>query len=239
MSFCVQALYNGSNVNSFPMHSAAKFLLPLLLAPAFLPESAHANTITCTAPFNTCGGTDDSVIFSNFSFSPGFTILPDDRIRLIGNPDGSGSVTYLFDPFRDTSTVGSNVGSFTYTATLIPAGPAAIRTFVEAKVDSASNLSGLGTVTSSLSSSGLSPSAAYSKTGGVTAPQVIGIFQPYITSQTFTQSFDLNLNVGDNVITVTHNWTAKVEVPGPLPLLGAATAFGLSRKLRSRIRSAA
>jgi hypothetical protein len=220
------------------MHSAAKLLLPLLLAPALLPGSAHAITITCNTPFNTCGGTDDNVIFSNFSFSPGFAILPDDRIRLIGNLDGSGSVTYLFDPFRDTSTVGSNVGSFTYTATLIPVGPASIRTFVEAKVDSASNLSGLGTVTSSLSSSGLSPSAAYSKTGGATAPQVTGIFQPNLTSQTFTQSFNLEPAPGDSVITITHNWTAKVVVPGPLPLLGAATAFGLSRKLRRRIRSA-
>jgi len=29
------------------------------------------------------------------------------------------------------------------------------------------------------------------------------------------------------------------EVPGPLPILGAGVAFGLSRKLRQRVRQAA
>jgi hypothetical protein len=232
MSFRVQGVYNRSNVNSFPMHSAAKLLLPLLLAPALLPGSAHA-FITCNAPLNSCSGTDNNVIFSNFSFSE-YTPNPLDRIILSGNSDGSGAVTMVFNPFRSTPTV----GSFTYTATLIPA-PLFVYNFKDANVDSASVLSSGKTVTATLSSSGLSPAASYSKTGSITAPQVTGIFQPRLTSQTFTQDFNLNPAPTDFVITITHSWTAKgLPVPGPLPLLGAATAFGLSRKLRRRIRSA-
>jgi len=233
MGFCKQEPYNGSNVNSFPMRSAAKFHLPLLLAPAFLPGSAHA-LITCSAPLNSCSGTDNNVIFSNFSFS-GFTPNPSDTISLSGNPDGSGTVILLFNPFRNTPTV----GSFTYTATLIPT-PLFIFSFKNANVDSASTLSPGRTVTTSLYSSGLSTPASYSKTGGVTSPQVTGIFLPQLTSQTFTQVFNLNPAPTDFVITVTNNWTTNSSpVPSPLPLLGAATAFGRSRKLRRRIRSAA
>ena len=232
MSICVQELYNRYNENSFPMHSAAKFLLPLLLAPAFLPESAHA-LITCSAPLNSCSGTDNNVIFSNFSFS-GYTPGPLDTIRLFGNPDGSGSVSLRFFPFRNTSTA----GSFTYTATLIPVGPAAIRAFNEANAVIASLLSPNRTVTTVLSSDGLSPAASYSQTGSAKATSVTGLFLQDLTSQTFTQTFDLNPALADEVYNVSHQWTARVVVLGPLPLLGAATAFGLSRKLRSRIRSA-
>jgi len=214
------------------MRSAAKFSLLLLLAPAFLPGSAHA-LITCTAPLNSCSGTDNNVIFSNFSFS-GYTPNPSDTISLSGNPDGSGAVIMVFNPFRNTPTV----GSFTYTATLIPT-PLFIYTFKTADVDSSSTLSSGRTVTTSLNSSGLSPAASYSKTGSTTSPQVTGIFLPRLTSQTFTQNFNLNPAPTDFVITVNHNWTTKgLPLPGPLPLLGAVTAFGLSRKLRRRIRSA-
>ena len=232
MSFRVQALYNRSNVNSFPMRSAAKLLLPLLLAPALLPGSAHA-FILCTAPLSSCSGTENNVTFSNFSFS-GYTPGPSDTIRLFGNPDGSGSVSLRFNPPRNTSTV----GSFTYTATLTPVGPAAIRAFNNANAAIASSLSPGRTVTTTLTSSGLSPAASYSQTGTATATPVTGLFLQDLTSQTFTQTFNLNPALADDVFTVSHEWTARVVVPGPLPLLGAATAFGLSRKLRRRIRSA-
>jgi hypothetical protein len=35
------------------------------------------------------------------------------------------------------------------------------------------------------------------------------------------------------------NSFTQQPVPGPLPILGAGTAFGLSRKLRQRVKSAA
>ena len=214
------------------MRSAAKFLLPLLMAPAFLPESAHADII-CSAPLNSCSGTDNNVNFSNFSFS-GYIPGPSDTIRLFGNPDSSGSVSLRFNPPRNTLTV----GSFTYTATLIPVAQAPMRAFNDAEAVIASSLSPGRTVTTTLNSSGLSPAASYSQTGTASATLVTGLFLQVLTSQTFTQTFNLNPAPADEVYNVSHQWTARVVVPGPLPLLGAATAFGLSRKLRSRIRSA-
>jgi hypothetical protein len=45
--------------------------------------------------------------------------------------------------------------------------------------------------------------------------------------------------VGDGkILTLFENGYRQTEVPGPLPLLGAGAAFGISRKLRRRIRGA-
>lgn len=41
-----------------------------------------------------------------------------------------------------------------------------------------------------------------------------------------------------SVISSTLSPVSPVAVPGPLPLLGVAAAFGLSRRLRRRLRSA-
>ena len=38
--------------------------------------------------------------------------------------------------------------------------------------------------------------------------------------------------------TMSGPWAVAVKVPGPLPILGAAAAFGYSRKLRTRIKDA-
>jgi hypothetical protein len=64
-------------------------------------------------------------------------------------------------------------------------------------------------------------------------------FAPNIVTSTFTGT--LNVSAGQ-VSTVTGLVTTTqpvIPVPGPLPLLGAGVAFGLSRKLRRRIKSAA
>ena len=44
---------------------------------------------------------------------------------------------------------------------------------------------------------------------------------------------------GDVLTNVKDTFTQASEVPGPLPLLGAAAAFGWSRRLRSRVKPAA
>jgi hypothetical protein len=37
--------------------------------------------------------------------------------------------------------------------------------------------------------------------------------------------------------TLTYDWSTPTDVPGPLPLLGAAAAFGFSRRIRNRIKA--
>jgi hypothetical protein len=98
-------------------------------------------------------------------------------------------------------------------------------------------------LSSSVASSGLIGTATISKAGTGGTSTTAADFQPQLTSQTFTQSFSLVSINSDNLANIGGGWRALANpvpaVPGPLPLLGAATAFGLSRKLRSRIRSAA
>jgi hypothetical protein len=214
------------------MRITFKSVLPLLLAPAFFTGTAHA--VSCNANnLASCTVVDGQVQYSNFSFSGGFTPNPLDNFSLLGFGDGSGSVAFNFDPRRNSVT-----GSFTYTVTLLPT-PLFNYSFAAAQVDANATIVGGGTVTTALTTTGLSPTT-YTRTG-TTTTAVSGTFAPNLTSRTFTQTFSINPsgNVNARLNTVSNDWTAKGSpVPGPLPVLGAATAFSLSRKLRCRIRSA-
>jgi hypothetical protein len=55
-----------------------------------------------------------------------------------------------------------------------------------------------------------------------------------------SQSINGDILVGNQASTsiqVSRTWATATRVPGPLPILGAAAAFGFSRKLRKRIKS--
>ena len=212
------------------MRPSAKFFLPLLLAPALWAGSADAATLVCllsslTGNSTACNITLGNVQFSNFTYS-GFTASAGDRFVLNGETDASGQV--ILDFVNDLSSSAS--GTFSYTATLL--GPP-IRAFDLGQTTLLASLLGGGTASTTYSSSGLSPLT----TGGTS---VGGTFQRNLTTQTFTQTFSFNPALAANRLReVEGSWNTYEPVPGPLPLLGAATAFGLSRKLRRRIRSAA
>lgn len=221
------------------MRSVSKFLLPLFLAPAFLTGTAHARICNANS-LGDCNTDVGSVQFSNFSFSPGFTPSANDSFSLTGYEDGSGAIAFELNPKRNEVNA-----SFTYTVTLLQ-GPQFTHTFdrvnvgadTENMVDVNNNAA---TVAATLSTtSGLSQ-ASYTKIGNNAATSFTGVFSPGITSRTFTQSFSIvpSGNVNARLVTVSNDWhTNSAPIPGPLPLLGAVTAFGLSRKLRRRIRSA-
>ena len=220
----------------FVMRSVSKFFLPLLLAPAFLTGTAHARTCNANTLAN-CNLTDGKVVYSNFSFSAGFTPNANDSFSLLGFADGSGSMAFNFDPGRNEVNA-----SFTYTVTLLQ-GPQFTHAFRQANVGvSSQDIGATGTVATTLNASGLSQ-ASYTRTGdnednGI---DVTGVFNPGISSRTFTQSFSIvpSGNVNAMLFTVSNDWNTNSEpIPSPLPLLGAVTAFSLSRKLRRRIRSA-
>jgi len=215
------------------MRSASKFFLPLLLAPVFLTGSAHA--VSCLAnDLPSCNLVDGNVQYSNFSFSGGFTPTGNDIFSLLGFGDASGSLAFNLVP-NGRNAVNS---SFTYTVTLLPT-PLFKYTFLGANVGANGNIISGGTIASSLSATGLS-ATSFTRTGNDTAT-VGGTFVPNLTSRTFTQTFSIDPAGNDaaRLFTVSNDWNTKSSpVPGPLPLLGAVTAFSLSRKLRSRIRSA-
>jgi hypothetical protein len=95
-----------------------------------------------------------------------------------------------------------------------------------------------GNFSTDTASAGLtSPATA---TGG---PGTTVSFVPMLTTQDFTQSFSATPsgNLAFNSLGTIYSTTPSqgdVEVPGPLPLLGAGAAFGFSRRLRNRIKVA-
>ena len=222
------------------MRSPIKFLLPLLLAPGILSAgSSHALTSFCSlSNLASCNQSFDGVTFSNFSFS-GFNASVGDQFRLeTDHPANSrnGKVVLDFNPdrIRPDSDAITN-GLFTYTITLAP-NANGVRAFdtMQAVYD-ASQISAGSAGSTSITSSGLPSPATANNGSGVAVVLTQGL-----TSQTFTQAFTFNpQNQLDELLEVRGRWTTYAATPGPLPLLGAATAFGLSRKIRSRIRSAA
>ena len=216
------------------MRANFKLFLPLLLTPACLSGSAHAAECFFS-DLSACNVTENGVTFSNFSFT-GFTPASTDSFVIAGSSDRSGEVNLQFNPSRKNQSLN---GSFQYTVSLIPTTLFKY-TFDEAFTQNTVNsFSGTNNTTATLSAPGLT-SATYTRTGSNLAATP-GTFQPQLTSRTFTQSFTFNPTTASaSLVSVVGSWTAKANpVPGPLPMLGAATAFGLSRKLRSRIRSAA
>lgn len=221
------------------MRLPVKFLLPLLLAPGLLSAgSAHAATSQCfLTNLASCNQTFDGVTFSNFSFS-GFTPSATDIFKLVTDnaTSRSGTVFLDFEPnlVRPTSPAITN-GAFTYTITLSPNASGA-RAFnnMQAVYDATQDPPGSAGSTS-ITSSGL-PSPATSNNGSGAAVAL----NRSLTAQTFTQTFTFDPpNENDILLELRGRWTTIASTPGPLPLLGAATAFGLSRKIRSRIRFAA
>ena len=221
------------------MRLPVKFLLPLLLAPGLLSAgSAHAGESQCNLiNLASCNQTFDGVTFSNFSFS-GFTPSATDVFRLVTDNATSRSGTVILDfvpnLVRPTNPAITN-GVFTYTIALSPNASGA-RAFNNMQAVYDATQDGPGSAGStSITSSGL-PSPATSNNGSGTAVSL----NRSLTVQTFTQTFTFNpSNETDILLELRGRWTTTASTPGPLPLLGAATAFGLSRKIRSRIRSAA
>jgi len=207
-----------------------KSLTPILLfAPIIAGGSAQAATSSCSlASLNTCNITLDNVQYSDFSFS-GFTASNDDVFNLEGYLSGAGAASLSFSPNR----VASTSGTFSYKATLLSG-----LTFNEAQSNLTGSTLGGGSRTTTLTSPGLTGPATTMSGSSVDVP-----FNPGLTSQTFTQTFNFSFAMApDNLSAVGGSFNAipaSTPVPGPLPLMGAAAAFGFSRKLRARIRSAA
>jgi len=207
-----------------------KSLAPILLfAPIIAGGSAQAATGSCSlSNLLLCNITLGNVQYSNFRFS-GFTASTDDVFNLEGYGSGAGATSLSFSPNRAASTT----GTFSYTATLLSG-----LTFNKAQSNITGSTLGGGSRTTTLDSPGLT--APVTTTSGSSSNVA---FNPGLTSQTFTQTFGFTFSMDpDNLSAVGGSFNATpatTAVPGPLPLMGAAAAFGFSRKLRARIRSAA
>ena len=76
------------------------------------------------------------------------------------------------------------------------------------------------------------PGGTVTAINDLTSPSYM--YSPYVTGPVV---FTSNINVTGGRLDILTDTLGQVTVPGPLPIVGAAAAFGFSRKLRHRIKS--
>lgn len=183
-------------------------------------------------------------IWSGFSFGGGFIPSAEDTVQFTVFPNFTQyQIQYNLDPNR----LSPISGIFNYTITIDPAFVADgfLLESAEANVTgSASGLNNLPKFQTSVSSAALtaSPLNAGSTASGFPNPSTTIAFLPNTTTASFSQAFSATSGATGNQalltnfgLVVTQNKAFVPSVPGPLPILGAAAAFGFSRKLRRRI----
>ncbi len=183
--------------------------------------------------------------WSGFSFGGGFTPLANDKISFTVLSPTQYQIQYLLDPTRNAPIS----GIFNYSVTILPDFVAAgfLLQAAESNVTgSAAGLGPVGNFQTSVSSSKFDfagPLSAGSTASGFPSPSLTKPFLPATTTASFSQAFSAaNAPSGGNLasissfgLVVIQNKEFTEKVPGPLPILGAAAAFGFSRKLRRRI----
>jgi len=196
----------------------------LLLSTATLinaGESKAAMFECFLSSLSTCGGLLGDKNFTNFSLT-GYTPGASSKIS-VEESLGTWLVTTTFDP----RTQGTVAGTLKYDVNIVGTG----FTFKETEV----SVSGFATTGNPLISSkitGINGGNAFlADSNNTPAEQYANNTKSITVDQQFTASGTRRL------ASFTTSFTQNV--PGPLPLLGAAAAFGFSRRLRSRIKTSA
>ncbi len=209
-------------------------------------QQAPGDKISCLVSEvlgGTCNGgapiTIGDKTLSALSFN-GFTPGLSDSILFTQITPVFYQLQYNFDPQAQSNITGS-VG---YTISITPAGLAAGNEFLAAQANiTGGNLLG-GSFTTTITSATLpGPLTATSASN----PSATGFFLDDTVAATFTQTFAASAPAGQGPSTINSfgiqftqtKPSTDTSVPGPLPILGAGAAFGMSRKLRSRIKQVA
>lgn len=209
-------------------------------------QQAPGDKISCLVSAvvgGTCNGGNPLTIgdktLSGLSFN-GFTPGALDSILFTQITPVFYQLQYNFDPQAQSNITGS-VG---YTISITPAGLAAGNEFLAAQANiTGGNLLGGGFTTTITSAALPAPLTATS----LNNPSAAGFFLDNTVAATFLQTFAANAPAGQGPSTINSfgiqftqtKPSTDTSVPGPLPILGAGAAFGLSRKLRNRIKQVA
>ncbi|MCP9930307.1 hypothetical protein KBY82_05870 [Cyanobium sp. AMD-g] len=215
-------------------------------------QAAPGDSITCTVAQilgtdgAVCNGGAPIIIgdkqFSGFSFT-GAALNPGASVLFSQVLTNLYQIQYNFDP-----QVSSPVeGTFGYTISITPAGLAAGNVFLDAQANITGGIlgSGGGSFSTTVDSPELSADLFAASSNVGSSPGNIAVFAPDTITASFLQSFSGLSGTGPSTVNsfgiqFTQNQpSTDTQVPGPLPILGAAAAFGFSRKLRSRIKQAA
>ena len=183
-------------------------------------ESKAAEFECFLSSLSTCGGLVGDKNFTGFSLS-GFTPRANDKL-FVSMFDGYYSVQTNFSP----STAGTVNGRLMYNVAIV--GTPSTFDEVEVSVSGGPTSAGNPMITSTIT--GIAPPF----TTDSSAPSVKSFadnIKTIAVDQRFTASGTRRLS--------SFTTTFTQNVPGPLPLLGGAAAFGFSRRLRSRIKTSA
>jgi hypothetical protein len=200
----------------------------ILLSTGLLTMPAHAGSCqgsnflnsTCPAGWNiiTSGGVTYTINPISFSTDPN----PSDE--LVFSDVGNTNVNFQYN--INPTIVSAFSNSFTYTISINTPG----YTFAQTQANATgSNLAG-GTFSTTTSN----PSNLFSPRTAdpINNPSPNTLITPGQTSLVINQVLS-NSGGGSSLSSVGANYTS---VPGPIPILGAGMGFGISRKLRRRIR---
>lgn len=190
-------------------------------------NGSFALSLITTDPTLTCKIGDKT--YSNFSYT-GFVSSDPAQNVVNMSESGVGGLQHTIG-MMNTSGWTSASNTFNYTITYSGSDPLVV--LDKWAATSSSSIIGSGwDTTVAASNSAPSPvngSGAFSTSG---TPSV---FNPNTKSSAFTNTF----TVTNQGFTSFDNSLIQKQVPGPLSILGAGAAFGFSRKLRNRIKSAA
>jgi hypothetical protein len=193
----------------------------LLLSAATLINAGEAKAnLSCTlSNLSSCNGVVGDKVFSGFNLSDlvGYSPSASDTINIFES-DGVWTVDTRFG-----SALTNKSGKLNYNIAIVGTN----FTFNETEV----NVGGSTAITRPIVVSTIADIPVFTtNTGAAQSRSFTSKPASIAVSQQFTAA---NRNLNSFTTTYTQN------VPGPLPLLGAAAAFGFSRRLRSRIKTSA
>ncbi len=179
-------------------------------------------------PSLTC--TVGDVIYSNFSYT-GFASTNPAQNVINMSESGVGGLQHTIG-MQNTSGWTSPTNTFNYTVSRASGS----RVYDLWAASAGSSIIGSGftsTVTATNSVPSPNPNGAVNAFSTVGSPST---FNAGITSSSFTNTFNVTANA---FTSFDNSLVQKDEVPGPLPILGAAAAFRFARRLRKRSSTAA
>jgi hypothetical protein len=202
---------------------AAVFAAPVAFSSPSIAQSACGpGTIAAYLALGSTGCTSGDLIYSDFSFT-GFNTGTTNLSITDNGPQHTFSASGL------NFVAGTNA-SYSYTVAIAPGNP--YTTFSGYRTGASSSdlfdpLVGIKTLTGT-------PSAGVSTSTNGSIGNLV-LYSPTISGPVSFSGLIIVTTGRMDVFTDTVAQQIQVPVPGPLPILGAAAAFGYSRRLRKRI----
>jgi hypothetical protein len=231
-SLASKALVVGLGISSFGLFGSSAKALGLI-DDFTCGINNPANPTVCN-PANPVLLGDKLLSFKSATLTPPGATAPVDVAYSWADADGVADTDFTDDVWLfEVKTASPSFGPFeliySYDVTIVDSPYYFDRMALE--VDS--NILTPGSVVFKEGKSGTEVGTLKSTNGQADGPVIYTFIGDY---KTITITDTVTVPAGASVTSVSNAWTQRSRVPGPLPILGAAAAFGYSRKIRRRIK---